>query len=71
MVVFVEGPTEAVVSAYVQMGDLGRIGNRFRACVQWWCLAERTMRAMVVAVVLELPEGVEEMMPVPDQRAVE
>lgn len=39
MVVLVEGAAEACVSAYVEAGDLHRIGDRRGEWVQWAALA--------------------------------
>lgn len=71
MSVLVEGAAETVASADVQPGDPPGIGDRDGPWCQRRVLVECVMWAVGVVVVLELPQYVQEMALVPDQRPVE
>lgn len=71
MSVLVEGAAEACASAYVEMSDLGWIGDRRGEWVQWSGVGDSLMRSMGVVEAFEFPEGVEQVALIPDQGAVQ
>ena len=71
MVVLMEHSAESVVSSYVKAGDLVR-NHQGRG--QWLGRAgvcDALMRPVPVAELLELPQGMQKVGLVPDQRAVQ
>jgi hypothetical protein len=71
MSVLVEGAAEAVVSLYVEVGDPVRVGDRCGQGVQRAGACDALVGPVGVVVLLELAQGVEQMVLVPDQRAVQ
>lgn len=68
MSVLVEGAAEVITSAYVEVGELLRIGDRWGQGV-WSGACDALVGPVGVVVLLELPQGVEQMVMVPDQGA--
>ena len=71
MLVFVEGTAEPVPSSDIQVGDPLGIGDRVGWRVQGCGCSEGSMGSVLVVEVLELPERVQELALVPDERAVQ
>jgi hypothetical protein len=71
MSVLVEGAAEVVTSAYVEVGELLRIGDRWGQGVQWSGACDALVGPVRVVVLLELAQGVEQVVLVPDQGAVQ
>jgi hypothetical protein len=61
MSVLVEGAAEVVTSAYVEVGELLRIGDRWGQGVQWSGACDALVGPVGVVVLLELAQGVEQM----------
>jgi hypothetical protein len=55
----------------VKAGDLGRSGERYGQLLERAGVRDALMRSVRVVEVLELPQGVQEVGLVPDQRAVQ
>src|SRR3954470_20384897 len=71
MLVLVEDAAEALVSSYVQTGDLVRIGDRRGQWMQRGGVRDALMRPVAVIEILELAQDVEQMVLVPDQRPIQ
>jgi hypothetical protein len=71
MPVLVEDSAEAPASSYVAAGDVVRVGDRRGQRVQWAGICDALMRPVGVVEPLELAQGVEQMVLVPDQGAVQ
>jgi hypothetical protein len=71
MSVLVEGAAEPVPSADIEVRDPLRIGNRFRERARWCGSPECPVGPVLVIEVLELPERVQEVALVPDERPVQ
>lgn len=71
MSVLVEGAAEVVTSAYVEVGELLRIGDRWGQGAQWSGACDALVGPVGVVVLLELAQGVEQMVLVPDQGGVQ
>jgi hypothetical protein len=54
MLAFVDHAAEAVVSAYFQVGDSVRIGDRVGYCSQWCVLVPGLVRSVLVVMGFEL-----------------
>ena len=70
MLVLVKHSTEPVASSYVKAGDLARTHERHGQWLERAGVRDALMRPVPVAGLLELPQGVQKMGLVPDQRAV-
>src|SRR5215831_661560 len=70
-VILVDDASEAVASAYVQLGDFSRIADRFGYRTERGCLIHGLVGAVPVAVLFELPERPQKVALVPDQGAIE
>jgi hypothetical protein len=70
MSILAEGAAEPVSSADIEVRDLFRIGNRFRERAQWCGSPESPVGPVLIIEVLELPERVQQVTLVPDERAV-
>lgn len=64
-------PAEPIASSSVKAGDLGRSGERYGQWLERAGVRDAPMRSVRVVEVLELPQGVQEVGLVPDQRAVQ
>jgi len=71
MLVLVEGAADAVASSYAEAGDGVRVGDRRWQGVQWSGACDALVGPVGVVVLLELAQGVEQMVLVPDQGAVQ
>jgi len=71
MVVFVEDAAESVASSYVKAGDLVRSRERYGQWLERAVVRHALMRPVPVVELLELPQDVQEVGLVPDQRAVQ
>ena len=71
MPVLVEDAAEAVPSADVEARDLLRVGHRFGKQAQGCGCPEGPVGPVLVVEVLELPQRMQEMTLVPDERAVQ
>lgn len=71
MPVLVEGATKVVTSAYAEVGELLRIGDRWGQGVQWSGACDALVGPVGVVVLLELARGLEQMVLVPEQGAVQ
>ena len=70
MLILVKHPTESVASLYVKASDLVRSHQRHGQWLERAGVRDALMRPVPVVELLELPEGVQEVGLVPDQRAV-
>jgi hypothetical protein len=71
MFVLAEDSAEPSVSSYVQVGDLARIGDRRRQWMERTGACDALVRSMLVVESFELAEGMEQVILVPDQGAVQ
>jgi hypothetical protein len=71
MAVFVEHAAESVASSYVKAGDLVRSREWHRQRLERAGVGDALVRPVPVVEVLELPQGVQKVRLVPDQRAVQ
>jgi hypothetical protein len=71
VLVLVEDSAQTLVSAYVQPGDLLRVGDRRRQRIQRAGVRDALVRSMLVEEGFELAQGMEQVALVPDQRPVE
>ena len=71
MPVLMKYPTESVVSSYVKAGDLVRSHERHGQWLERAGVRDALMRPVPVVELLELPQGVQKVGLVPDQRAVQ
>ena len=71
MVVLVKHPTESVASSYVKARDLVRNHERHGQWLKRPGVRDALMRPVPVVELLELPQGVQKVGLVPDQRAVQ
>uniref|UniRef100_A0AAU2VFD8 DDE Tnp4 domain-containing protein n=1 Tax=Streptomyces sp. NBC_00003 TaxID=2903608 RepID=A0AAU2VFD8_9ACTN len=71
MLVLVDHSAEAVASAYVQAGDLSGVGDGFGECAQRRGCLQGTVGAVLVVELLVLAQDMPQVVPVPDQGAVE
>ena len=71
MLVFAEDPAQALASSYVQVGDLVQVGDRRRQGPEWAGIGDALMGPMPVVEAFELPQGVEQVVLVPDQGPVQ
>ena len=71
MMVFVEDAAESVASSDVEVVDLPRIRVLYRRWLVGTGVRDALVRPVGVVVVLELPQGVEQVVLVPDQGAVQ
>ena len=69
--VLVKHSTEPVVSSYIEAGDLARAHERRGQWLERAGVGDALMRPVPVVELLELPEGVQKVGLVPDQRAVQ
>ena len=70
MLILVDGAAESVVSAYVQVGDAVRVGDRSGYRTQRSGLIQCLVGPVPIVVGFELAQGVPEVVLVPDQDAV-
>jgi hypothetical protein len=71
MLVLMKYPAESVASSYVKAGDLVRSHERRGQWLERAGVRDALMRPVPVAGLLELPQGVQKVGLVPDQRAVQ
>jgi hypothetical protein len=71
MLVLVKHSTESVVSSYIKAGDLARNHERHGQWLERAGVRDAPMRPVPVAELPELPQGVQKVGLVPDQRAVQ
>jgi hypothetical protein len=71
MSVRMQDPTESITAAYVKACNLCWISDRFGQWPQWPGVGNASMRPVPVVEVLELPQRVQQVLPVPDQGAVQ
>src|SRR5690242_17726063 len=71
ILVLVEDAAEPVPSMYVEARDLLRVGYRFGERAQGCGSPEGPVRPVLVVEVLELPQRMQEVMLIPDERAVQ
>jgi hypothetical protein len=71
MAVFVEHATESVASSYVEAGDLVRSREWHRQRLERAGVGDALVRPVPVVEVRELPQGVQKVGLVSDQRAVQ
>jgi hypothetical protein len=71
VLVFVEDATEAVAAVDVQAGELVRVGDRLGQWFEWSVVRDPLMRSVEVVEPFVLPECMQQMSLVPDQRAVQ
>jgi hypothetical protein len=71
MLVFMKHSTEPVASSYVKARDLARARERRGQWLERAGVGDALMRPVPVVELLELPQGVQEVGLVPDQRAVQ
>jgi hypothetical protein len=71
MLVLMKHPTESVVSSYVKARDLVRSCQRHGQWLERAGIRDALMRPVPVVELLELPQGVQQVGLVPDQRAVQ
>jgi hypothetical protein len=71
MPVLMEYPTESVASSYVKAGDSARSRQRCGQWLEWAGVRDALMWPVLVVELLELPQGVQQVGLVPDQRAVQ
>jgi hypothetical protein len=71
MLVLMEHPTEPVASSYMVAGDLVRSHQRHGQWLERAGVRDALMRPVPVVELLELPQGVQKVGLVPDQRAVQ
>ena len=70
MLILVKHPTESVASLYVKARDLVRRQHRHGQWLERAGVRDALMRPVPVAELLELPQDVQKVGLVPDQRAV-
>ncbi len=71
MPVLMEYPTESIASPNVKAGDLVRSRGRYGQWLERTGVRDALMRPVPVVELLELPQGVQKVGLVPDQRAVQ
>ncbi|MCW2913441.1 MAG: Transposase [Actinomycetia bacterium] len=71
MLVFVEDSAEALLSSYVQAGDLLWVGDRWGQWTEWAGVGDALVRSVSVIAAFELAQGVEQVALVPDQGPVQ
>ena len=71
MLVLVKHSTESVVSSHIKAGDLARNHEGHGQWLERAGVRDALMRPVPVAELLELPQGVQKVGLVPDQRAVQ
>jgi hypothetical protein len=71
MLVLMKHSTEPVASSYIKAGDLARAHERHGQWLERTGVGDALMRPVPVVELLELPEGVQKVGLVPDQRAVQ
>jgi hypothetical protein len=71
MFVFVEDSAEALVSSYVQAGDLVWVGDGQGQRMQWSGVGDALVRSVLVVEPFVLTQGVEQVVLVPDQGPVQ
>jgi hypothetical protein len=71
MVVLVKHPTESVASSYIKAGDLIRNHERHGQWLERSGVRDALMRPVPVAELPGLPQGVQKVGLVPDQRTVQ
>ena len=70
MPVFMKYPTESVASSNVKAGDLARSREWYGQWLEGAGVGDALVRSVPVVELLELPQGVQKVGLVPDQRAV-
>jgi hypothetical protein len=71
MLVLVEDAAKALVSSYVQVGDLVRIGDRRGQWTERAGVCDALVGTVLVVEVFELAQGMKQVALVPDQRPVQ
>ena len=71
MLVLMKHSTEPVASSYIKAGDLARGHERHGQWLERTGVGDALMRPVPVVELLELPQGVQKVGLVPDQRAVQ
>ena len=71
MLVLMEQSAESVASSYIKAGDLVRNHERHGQWLERAGVRDALMRPVPVVELLELPEGMQKVGLVPDQRAVQ
>jgi hypothetical protein len=71
MLVLMKYPTGSVASSYVKAGDLGRGRERYGQRLERAGVGDALVRPVRVVELPGLPQGVQKVGPVPDQRAIQ